>query len=170
MNAAASAAPLRLTVLEDFEHVDDTLDDSAWYDRYTIKVGTYDVVARGDEAVIEVDATLVEEYRTTRLMSRNKAEARSVYEETTFAFRASSSDALGGPLLLSGAYAWVAPAGARTPTAAAIASVVAEQRAATTARRAVGAATGSVGPEYADALAAEAAERAAAVARAQAAA
>lgn len=163
-----TAAPsLRLTVLDDFEHVDDTLDDAAWYDRYTIKAGTYDVVIDGADAVVTTDATLIEEYRTTRLMSRNKAEARSVYEETTFAFRSAADDAVAGPLSVGGTYGWVAPAGASAPSATAITEVVADLRAATAARRAVGTVSGLAGPEYADALAAEAAAKAAIVEAAQ---
>jgi hypothetical protein len=165
-----TAAPLRLTVLDDFEHVDDTLDDAAWYDRYTIKAGTYDVVVQGSEAVVDVDATLVEEYRTTRLMSRNKAEARSVFEETTFAFRPSAAEAVAGPLSLGGTYGWIAPAGDATPSTDAIAAVVADLREATATRRAVGTATKQTGPEYEAALATEVTRRAAIVAAAQSAA
>lgn len=164
------ATAQQLTILDDFEYVDDTLDDAAWYDRYTIKAGTYDLVIDGGEAVVTASATLTEEYRTTRLMSRNKAEAKSVYEETTFVFRSSAAEAVAGPLSLGGAYGWVAPAGAPTPTAAVIASVVADLRAATATRRAVGAASGLSAPEYAAALEHEASERADVVARAQAAA
>ncbi|GAA4264900.1 hypothetical protein [Frondihabitans peucedani] len=164
------ASAHHLTILDDFEYVDDTLDDAAWYDRYTIKAGTYDVVIDGGEAVVSAAATLTEEYRTTRLMSRNKAEARSVFEETTFDFRSSAAEAVPGPLSVGGTYGWVAEAGASTPTPAAIASVVADLRAATAARRAVGASHGQGSAEYAAALEDEAREREAVVARAQAAA
>ncbi|BDZ50835.1 hypothetical protein GCM10025867_30760 [Frondihabitans sucicola] len=162
------AESLQLTVLDDFEYVDDTLDDAAWYDTYTIKAGTYAITIDGADAVITADATLTEEFRTTRLMSRNKAEARSVYEETTFAFRSDALDAVPGPLSVGGAYGWAAAEGSPTPSASVIASVVADLRAATAARRAVATASGLVGPEYAEALRAEAVEKAAVVARAQA--
>lgn len=64
----------------------------------------------------------------------------------------------------------MAVAGAPTPTTEAIASVVADLRAATAARRAVASSHGQGSAEYAAALDAEAAERHDVVARAQAAA
>lgn len=166
----STVSPLQLTLLEDFEYVDDTLDDSAWYDRYVVKAGSYPVALDGADAVILADATLVEEHRTTRLMNRNKVETKSVFEETTFAFRPSAAEAIPGPLSLAGIYGWIGEAGAAVPTASAIAAAVADLRLATNARRAVGTASGTSSPEYRAALETEIAERAAIVAAAQAAA
>lgn len=69
----------QLVFEEDTSYVDNTLSTASWYDVYTIKAGSYDIVGakkKGD-LVARVDAILEEEYRVNRLLTASSSETRT---------------------------------------------------------------------------------------------
>lgn len=78
---------LEVTVTTDTQHTDTAFPTASWYDRYTIKAGTYELVpfrfAGSLWYRLTVNAVLTESYRVNRLFSASKAVSTEPNRETT---------------------------------------------------------------------------------------